>query len=335
MPPPATVRQAAPVAVAAAAGPAKAEPAKAEPAKTEPAKVAAVKAEPAKADAAVKTDAAPAAATVATAKPAPAAVVASAPLSDQEVALRTEIAKESLKVTKMEGFNEFSARAGQSQSLEQAIDAMMGKNEQSSQAALKSLQELQQDPKFFVKANAAIDEIPEQAREATFTEIAQNPDLGKRAIAGDANAKSELQSKVMMGGLFGGGPEGKGGLAGLMNGDMMKGLGEMLQKIIPAIMQAFKGMLGKLMGGLEKLGDSQGLMRMGNNPEGTGALTQKLGQALGVDAGKIPVVDASKPGDPAVPAAQLANKAPQAPQVATPAPREPERPAMAAPGAPA
>ncbi len=319
----------------AQAAPAKAEPA---PAKAEPIKVvtATPKADTPKTDT-PKADApktAPAANPAAT-NPAPvkpeAAAVAAAPLSDQELAQRAEIAQESLKVTKMEGYDTLAKRAANSQSLSQAIDAMMGGKAATPQEQIKTLKELQKDPQFFVKANAFIDSVPEQSREMAFTEAANNPDLAKRAISGDKQAESELQNKVMMNGLFGGGADGKGGLGNLFGGDMMKGLGEMLQKIIPAFMEMFKAVMGKLVGGLEKMGGSQGLMRMGNNPEGTGALTQKLGQVFGMDAGNIPVVDASKPGEPTVPAAQLAAKQPAlSPQ--GPEQRPEQRPAIAVPG---
>lgn len=306
------VAQAAPAPAQAAPAPAQAAaaPARSEPAKAEPAKPAAPKAEPAKAEPAKVEPAKVEPAKVAAQTAAPAEVAAK-PLSDQEVALRSELAQESLKVTQMKGFDELAAKADKSQSLSQAIDSIMGKDAQNPQSALTSLKDLQKDPEFFVKANAFIDQIPEQSRDMAFTQIAQNPDLAKRAIGGDKNAENEMRTKVMMGGLFGGGPEGKGGLAGLFQGDGLKGIGEMFQKIMPMMMDLLKGFIGKIMGGIEKLAGNTGLMRVGNNPEGTGALVQKVGQSLGVDAGNTPVLDANKPGEPAVPVAQLGTPQPE------------------------
>lgn len=247
------------------------------------------------------------------AKPEAAAVVASKPLSDQEIALRKQVADESLKVTQMKGFTEFAARAEKSQSLSQAVDAMMGRDAATPQDAVKKLKELQTDPEFFVKANAGIDEIPEQARETVFTQIAENPELGTRALAGDADAKSELMMKSTFGGLFGAGPDGKGGLSSLFGGEGMKGLGEMIQKIIPALMSMFQGMIGKFMDGLQSFTKSPDLMRMGNNPEGTRDFSLTAGKALGVEGGKQRIVDAIDPNAPAVPASQLGGPKPEIP----------------------
>ncbi len=248
------------------------------------------------------------------AKPEPVAVAASKPISEQEIAARKQVADESLKVTQMQGFKEFAARAEDSQSLSQAIDSMMGRDAATPQDTVKALKELQSDPEFFVKANKGIDEIPEQARETVFTEIAANPDLGKRALAGDSGAKSELMMKSTMGGLgglFGAGPDGKGGLASLFGGDGMKGLGDIIQKIIPAIMDMFRGLMGKFMGGLQSFSQSPDLMRMGNNPEGTRNFSLAAGQALGIEGGQQRVIDAVDPNAPAVPAAQLGEPQPE------------------------
>lgn len=262
-------------------------------------------------------------------KPAPAlaavAAIPSAPLPDQEIALRKQVAEESLKVTQMKGFPELAERAKQSQGLSQAVDAMMARDAATPQDAIKKLKELQEDPEFFVKANAGIDKIPEQGRETAFSLIAADPELGKRALAGDAKAKSELMMKTTMGamglgGLFDGGPDGKGGLGSLFgsgpdgkglgslfSGEGMKGLGEMLQKIIPALMDMLKGVMAKLSGGLDKLAQSADLMSMGNNPEGTRDLVTSLNKTLGID-GNQRVVDATKPDEPAIAVAQLGQK---------------------------
>lgn len=250
------------------------------------------------------------------AKPEAAAVAASKPLSDQEITLRKQVADESLKVTQMKGFTEFAARAEKSQSLSQAVDAMMGRDAATPEAAIKKLKELQTDPEFFVKANAGIDEIPEQARETVFTQIAENPELGTRALAGDADAKSELMMKSTFGGfgsLFGAGPDGKGGLSNLFGGEGMKGLGEMIQKIIPALMSMFQGMIGKFMGGLQSFSKSPDLMRMGNNPEGTRDFSLTVGKTLGVEGGKQRIVDALDPNAPAMRASELGAPKPEIP----------------------
>lgn len=247
-------------------------------------------------------------------EPAPATVTAipSVPLPDEVIALRKQVAEESLKVTQMKGFPELAERAKQSQSLSQAIDAMMGKDAATPQGTINSLKKIQSDPEFFVKANTGIDEIPEQAREMVFTEIAADPELGYKALAGDEKAKSELMMKSTMGvfglgSLFSSGPDGKGGLGSLFSGEGMKGLGEMIQKIIPALMDMLKGVMTKLAGGLQEFLQSPDLMRMGNNPEGTRDLAASLNNTLGID-GNQRVVDATKPDEPAIAVAQLGQK---------------------------
>lgn len=262
------------------------------------------------------------AAPVAVAASAPAAKPEAAdpgkPLSEQEMALRKQVAEESLKVTQMPEFDKFAARANDSQSFSHAIDAIMGRDATTPQDAIKALKELQSDPQFFAKANKALDEIPEQARESAYEEIAANPQVAMKALKGDKAAKEDLESRVqgremsnMFGGLLGGGADGKGGLGNIFGGDGMKGLGEMIQKILPALMNMFKGLIGKFMGGLQSFAQSPDLMRMGNNPEGTRNFSLSAGQALGVDGGKQRVIDAADPNAPAVPAAELGAPKPQ------------------------
>lgn len=257
-----------------------------------------------------KTAAAPAAAA-----PKPAAPASVAPA---EIAATKQVADEALKVTQMKGFDEFAARAENSQSLSQAVDAMMGTNGNNPQDTLKSLRELQSDPEFFVKANKALDEIPEQARESAYAEIAANPQQAMLALKGDKGAKDDLEARVqqremsnMFGGLLGGGADGKGGLGNIFGGEGMKGLGEMIQKILPALMNMFKGLIGKFMGGLQSFTQSPDLMRAGNNPEGTRNFSMTAGRALGVDGGQQRVIDAVDPTAPAVPAAQLGTPKPE------------------------
>ncbi len=263
-----------------------------------------------------KTATAPVAVAVAPPKAAPAST------SPAEVAADKQVTEEALKVTQMKGFDEFAARAEKSQSLSQAIDSMMGGNAAKPQDTIKALKDLQSDPEFFVKANKALDEIPEQARESAYAEIAANPQLAMQALKGDKVAKDDLESRVqqremsnMFGGLLGGGPDGKGGLGNIFGGEGMKGLGEMIQKIIPALMNMFKGLMSKFMGGLQSFTQSPDLMRMGNNPEGTRDFSLTAGKALGVDGGQQRVIDAADPNAPAVPAAQLG--APK-PEITTP-----------------
>ncbi len=248
----------------------------------------------------------------------PPKAAAPASVSPAEIAADKQIAAESLKVTQMKGFSAFAARAEQSQSLSQAIDSMMGGNAGKPEDTIKALKDLQSDPEFFVKANQALDEIPEQARESAYEEIAANPQLAMQALKGDKAAKESLEGRVqqremsnMFGGLLGGGPDGKGGLGNIFGGEGMKGLGEMIQKIIPALMKMFQGMIGKFMGGLQSFTQSPDLMRMGNNPEGTRNFSLTAGKALGVDGGQQRVIDAVDPNAPAVPAAQLGAPKPE------------------------
>lgn len=251
----------------------------------------------------------------------PAAAPKAAPLSKAppaEAAIDKQIADESLKVTKMEGFTEFAARAEKSQSLSHAIDAMMGNDSSNPQDTLKALRDLQSDKKFFVKANAALDEIPEQARESAYEEIAANPKLAMKALQGDKVAKDEMESRVqqremsnMFGGLLGGGADGKGGLSNLFGGEGMKGFGEMIQKIIPAFMNMLSGFIGKLMDGLKSMTQSKDLMRMGNNPEGTREFSLTAGRTLGVDGGQQRVVNAADPQAQPVPASELGKPQPE------------------------
>jgi hypothetical protein len=239
------------------------------------------------------------------ARPEPVVIVAAAkpPISDTELADRSRLSKEAAQVTQMPGFEEFAGRAGKDQSLSRAVDAVMGKNSDSTQEKIKSLKDIQSDPQFFVKANKAIDEIPAQMRENVFSQIAENPDLGRQALKGDAGAKMSLT----MGSMFGG-ADGKG-LGGMFGGEGMKGFGEMLANLLPRLLEGLKEIFGKLMGGLEKFSQSPGLMRMGNDPDLTRQHGQVVDKTLGTDSRQKPVVDASRPNDPATPMAEL-GKAP-------------------------
>lgn len=233
-----------------------------------------------------------------------AAVAATAPvtISDEELAVRAKLSEEAAKVTAMTGFKEFSDRAQNSQSLTQAMEAMMGQGA-APQDTLKSLQEIQGDPQFFVKANEAIDQIPEQMRDNVFTQIAEDPELGKKALQGDAGAKSSLMMSSMFGGMFGG--AGGQGLGGLFSGEGMQGFGEMISNILPKLMEMLSGIFGTLMGGLEKFSQSQGVMRAGNGLKLTGDFGRTIDNNMGTNNSNKPVIDASRPNDPPVAIADL------------------------------
>jgi hypothetical protein len=248
---------------------------------------------------------------------APAAVK---PITNQELELRTKLGEASAKITQMEGFEEFSTRAEKSQSLTQAMNAMMGKDAQTPQDALKKLQDIQKDPQFFTKANKAIDEIPEQMRENVFTQIAEKPELGTRALAGDQEAKSQLTMSAMVGGLFGGG---KGGfdLGGMGKGLFDKGQGfmGMLGNIMPEFLRGLMDFVGKIFGGMNKMSSTPAITSYGN---AGGAELRKfhmsVDRALGTDTSQKPVYDATKPGEPAIAMAQLGGDKPQITQEGQP-----------------
>ena len=271
---------------------------------------------------------APAAAKSESAKTAPAkaepvTVVAAPPaqpISDAELALRTKLGEESVKITKMPGFEEFAARAEKSQSLTQAMNAMMGKDAKTPQDALKALQEMQKDPEFFVKANKGIDEIPEQMRDNVFTQIAENPQLGRDALSGDAAAKNRLTMSAMFGGLFGGsgGPGGKGGfdLGSMLSGG--GGFGAILSNILPMLINGIKNMIGSLTGNAAKFASVPAITTYGNGDGAViGRFSQSVDRALGTDSSKKPVYDATKPDQAPTPMAQLGQPKPE---IATPAP---------------
>lgn len=249
---------------------------------------------------------------VARSQPEPVAVAA-VTLSAEDRALREEIALTAQEITKMQGFEELAARADQDDGLNRAIDAIMGKDAEDPKKALETLKEVQKDPEFFVKANAMIDQIPEQSRDTAYNTIIENPATARKAIAGDKQAESELRTQVMFGGmagLFSGGPDGMtGGLGSLMNGNFLKELVGMLEKFLPQIVKGLEQMLGKasetLKTGISKLQNSEGLLRSGNNPEGTRDLVTNIGKQMGVETGNKPVLDAANPDAAPVPVSQL------------------------------
>lgn len=276
------------------------------------------------------------------AKPAPVAVAAAPaaavkpPISDSELALRTELGKETVKVTKMPGFEEFAARAEKSQSLGQAIDAMMGKSTGSSQEALAALKDIQKDPDFFVKANKGIDEIPVQMRDNVFSQIAENPQLGRQALGGDQGAKMTLT----MGAMFGGGGGGFAKLLGGADGGQgMKGFGEMLANLLPKLLEGIKMAFANIFQGNTQFAAAPGVMRMGNEPRMIGRYANSIDTTLGTDSSKKPVIDAANPDKPAMTVSDLrkleiqqSNKPDATPVPGTPAIAQLDRKLQQGPG---
>lgn len=305
-----------------------------------PAPVAAAQAAPAKPQAATPPATA-ANAPVAPAKPeakpavqqpAPVAVAAAPaqPISDQELALRKKLGDESAEITRMPGFEQFAERAKDSQSLTQAMNAMMGKDTKNAADALKALEEIRQDPQFFVKANQAIDQVPENMRENVFSSIAENPPLGRAALKGDQSAKMQL----MMGSMFKPGGQGIGGLFSMMLGgggqggfdlgNMFGGSNGALGAIGNILASILKGAMDMFAPAFAKLSGSTALQAYG---PGGGALlashSRTVDRAMGTDSSQKPVYDATKPGSEPVPMSQLGKDQPK-PDAAQPVPARPE-----------
>lgn len=253
--------------------------------------------------------------------PAAAKSVETRPLTDAQIETESQILAVHQEIRGMPGYKDLMDRAAKDPALDRALTAMRnGKEGGSPDDTLKSLTEFRDqakaDPKFFTNAVAMIDSTPSQMRESVFSQIAENPDLGRRALNGDAGAKMSL----MMGG-------GQGGLGGLFSGEGMKGFGEMLANLLPRLLEGIKEIFGKLMGGLEKFSQSPGLMRMGNDPDLTRQHGQVVDKTLGTDSSKKPVLDASKPNDPATPMADLGKPT-------TAVPEQPRKLEVQQPGAP-
>ncbi len=226
------------------------------------------------------------------------------PMTDAQIETERQILTVHGEIRQMPGYKDLMDRAAKDPALDSALTAMLkGKEGGSPDDTLKSLTEFRDqaktDPNFFTNAVEMIDSTPPQMRESVFSQIAENPDLGKKALQGDAGAKSSL----MMGSMFGG--AGGQGLGGLFSGEGMKGIGEMLSNLLPMLLGAISGILSKLTGGLEKFSQSSGLMRAGNDPDLTRQHGQVVDRALGTNSSDKPVVDANKPNDPATPMAQL------------------------------
>ncbi|QQG36458.1 MAG: hypothetical protein HYS17_01305 [Micavibrio aeruginosavorus] len=238
---------------------------------------------------------------------APAAVAAAPPakpLSQAEMSDRQALNEAAMRISKMTGFEEFAAKAQKSQSLEQAMDAMMGDKKLSAADRLKSLKEIESDPEFFVKANKAIEDIPPQMRDNVFSQIAENPALGRQALSGDGGAKMQL----MMGGMFGGGGKGFSNLFGGEGG----GLGEMLSKILPKLLEGLQQALAPIMQGIGKMMNSSGLMGGMGNGQGQvmNNFARTIDQTMGSDIRNKPYVDANRPEQPAMTLAQRAAEVP-------------------------
>lgn len=254
-----------------------------------------------------------------TVKPAQAAVAAVAPakpLSQAEMADRQAVNEAAARITKMEGFEEFSSRAQKSQSLEQALDAMMGDKKASAAERLKSLKEIESDPKFFVKANQTIDQIPAQMRDNVFSQIAENPALGKQALAGDGGAKMQL----MLGGMFGGGGK---GLSSIFGGEGGGGFMQMLGNLLPKLLEGLQQAMAPILNGIGKMINSSGLMGGMGNGQGQvmNNFAKTVDQTMGANIRDKPLVDATRPE---LPATTLAQKAAEpAPDAARPSGQEP------------
>ncbi len=105
---------------------------------------------------------------------------------------------------------------------------------------------------------------------------------------------------LMFGGMFGG-----QGMGGLFSGEGMKGIGDMLANLLPRLLEGLKAIMGKLMGGLDSFTQSPGVMRMGNDPDLSRNFSTMIDKNMGVDNSKKPVIDATKPDQPAIAMADL------------------------------
>lgn len=259
----------------------------------------------------------------ATTPPSPATVTAAAPPPAKPITpvqLKTE--NETLtvyaEISKAEGFDELMQKAEKDPALQRALNSAMRSGEKSPEESLASLKEfrdaLKKNPDMLVNVNQMLDATPPQLRDNILTKMAENPQMARDVLSGDPKARSELMTSALMGGK-----NGPGGFIDMFK-NMFKGGGNGfdfgmgggfsgLKRLLEGLAQGFMGMLGGIGGRTMSFAGAPQLMGVSTNNFQTttrpGGFAQTVDMATSSRSDGKPILDASKPEQPAVTVAEL------------------------------
>ena len=278
-----------------------------------------VKAPPAPAVAAPPAQAAGAPAGATATAPAAASTAAVAapakPVSQAQLKTENETLTVYAEISKAKGFEELMQKAEKDPTLQRALNSAMGTGAKSPEESLASLKEfrdaLKKNPDMLVSANQMLDSTPPQLRDNILTKMAEDPKMARDVLSGDPQARAELMTSTLMGGkngigsiidsfknMFKGGGNdfGGGGFAGIKN-------------LIDGLAQMFMGLLGGIGGRMTAFAGAPQLMGISTNNFQTttrpGGFAQTADMAASTRSDGKPILDASRPDQPAVTVAEL------------------------------
>lgn len=253
-----------------------------------------------------------------TAAPAAVAAASAKPLSPAQVKTENESLTVYAEISKAKGFDELMQKAEKDPALQRALNSAMRSGEKSPEESLASLKEfrdaLKKNPDMLVNANQMLDATPPQLRDNILTKMAENPQMARDVLSGDPKARSELMVSALMGGK-----NGPGGFIDMFK-NMFKGGGNGfdfgmgggfsgLKRLLEGLAQGFMGMLGGIGGRTMSFAGAPQLMGVSTNNFQTttrpGGFAQTVDMATSSRSDGKPILDASKPEQPAVTVAEL------------------------------
>ncbi len=253
-----------------------------------------------------------------TAAPAVTVAAPAKPLSPAQIKTEDETLTVYAEISKAKGYQELMQKAEKDPALQRALNAAMGSQAKSPEESLASLKEfrdaLKKNPDMLANANQMLDATPPQLRDNILTKMAENPQMARDVLSGDPKARSELMTSALMGGKNG--PGGfidmfknmfKGGGSGFDFG--MGGGFAGLKRLLEGLAQGFMGMLGGIGGRTKSFAGAPQLMGVSTNNFQTttrpGGFAQTVDMATSSRSDGKPILDASKPEQPAVTVAEL------------------------------
>lgn len=250
---------------------------------------------------------------------APAVTVAAPPakpITPSQLKTENETLTVYAEISKANGFQELMQKAEKDPALQRALNAAMGNGAKSPEESLASLKEfrdsLKKNPDMLVNANKMLDSTPPQMRENILTRMAENPKMARDVLSGDPNARAELLTTTLMGGK-----NGPGGFIDILK-NMFKGGGSNdfgmggltgIKNLLEGLAQAFMGMFSGFGGRAMSFAGAPQLMGVSTNGFQTttkpGGFAQTVDMAASSHSDNKPILDASKPDQPAATVAQL------------------------------
>jgi hypothetical protein len=253
-----------------------------------------------------------------TAAPAVTVAAPAKPLSPAQIKTEDETLTVYAEISKAKGYQELMQKAEKDPALQRALNAAMGSQAKSPEESLASLKEfrdaLKKNPDMLANANQMLDATPPQLRDNILTKMAENPQMARDVLSGDPKARSELMVSALMGGK-----NGPGGFIDMFK-NMFKGGGNGfdfgmgggfsgLKRLLEGLAQGFMGMLGGIGGRTMSFAGAPQLMGVSTNNFQTttrpGGFAQTVDMATSSRSDGKPILDASKPEQPAVTVAEL------------------------------